>query len=63
MSVLTCTERRHRGWLIEQNWLGEWEATHPAFDPDNAHENRVVYGRSVPAVEEAIDEFILGNGE
>tara|TARA_R100001143_G_scaffold58421_2_gene56292 strand:+ start:4733 stop:4957 length:225 start_codon:yes stop_codon:yes gene_type:complete len=23
---------RYRGWLIEQNWLGIWEATHPNFD-------------------------------
>ncbi|HEX8413389.1 MAG TPA: hypothetical protein VF637_05820 [Sphingomicrobium sp.] len=22
----------HRGWLIEQNWLNQWEATGPDFD-------------------------------
>lgn len=22
----------HRGWTIEQNWLGMWEATGPDFD-------------------------------
>lgn len=27
----------HRGWLIEQNWLGQWEATHPDYDPTPVH--------------------------
>ena len=23
----------HRGWLIQENWAGAYEATHPDFDP------------------------------
>lgn len=30
---MTCPlSDTYRGWLIEQNWLGKWEATGPNFD-------------------------------
>jgi hypothetical protein len=53
----------HRGWLIEQNWLGEWEATHPDFDPtpvyldDGPSDNRYVTAKTRADVIEAIDDW------
>ncbi len=60
-------EIRHRGWLIEKNWLGQWEATHPDFDPTPLHlydgpsDNRYVYGRTLDEVKTEIDEWIEEN--
>lgn len=52
---------RHREWLIEQNWLGEWCATHPDYDPtpvylyDGPSDSRVVYGKTRDEVIEEIN--------
>lgn len=27
----------HKGWLIEQDWIGRYVATHPDFDPPLPH--------------------------
>jgi hypothetical protein len=57
----------HRGWLIEENWLGEWEATHPNYDPTPVHlydiggDDRSVTGKTREAVIEEIDEWFLEN--
>lgn len=54
----------HKGWLIEQNWLGQWQATHPDFDPtpmyadDGPSDNRYVIGRTRAEVVEEIDLWI-----
>lgn len=59
----------HKGWLIEQNWLGMWEATHPDFDPtpmyanDGPSDNRYVTAATRAEVIEEIEEWILENGE
>lgn len=58
------TRDTHRGWLIEQNWLGEWEATHPDFDPTPVHlydgpsDNRSVTAKTRDGVIEEIDTWI-----
>lgn len=60
---------KYRGWLIEQNWLGEWEATHPDYDQtpqyayDGPSDNRHVSAKTKALVFEEIDEWILENGE
>jgi hypothetical protein len=62
----TCGE--YRGWLVELNWLGEWEATHPDFDPTPLHlddgpsDNRHVAAREWDDLKEAVDEWILEHG-
>lgn len=55
------TPDTHRNWLIEQNWLGQWEATHPDFD--GPEDNRYVHGRTRDEVIEEIDFWIEENGE
>ena len=48
----TVQRDTHRGWLIEQNWLNQWEATHPDYDPtpvylyDGPSDNRYVTGKT-----------------
>lgn len=65
----TPTPDTHRNWLIEQNWLGQWEATHPDFDPtpqflyDGPSDNRYVTARTRNEVIEEIDLWIEENGE
>jgi len=55
------TKERHRGWLIEENWLGWWEATHPDFDgPDDS---RSFVEPTRAALFEEIDNWILENGK
>lgn len=57
----------HRGWLIEQNWLGQWEATHPDYDPtpfnlyDGPSDNRFATGKTRDEVIEEIDIWIEEN--
>jgi hypothetical protein len=50
----------HRGWLIEENWLHQWEATHPGFD--GPEDSRSVTGKTRTEVLEAIDEWIAEHG-
>ena len=56
-------DRTHRGWLIELNWLNEWEATHPDFDPtptylyDGPSDNRIVRAKTLPELREEIDAW------
>lgn len=57
----------YRGWLIEQNWLHEWEATHPDFDPtpvyadDGPSDNRYVTAKTIPELHAEIDFWIEEN--
>lgn len=61
MSVAKQTYRR---WLIEMNWLGQWEATHPNYDasyegPEDgwvASPNMSASARTLPELYEEIDE-------
>lgn len=53
------TPDTHRNWLIEQNWLGQWEATHPDFD--GLEDNRYVRGRTRDEVIEEIENWIEEN--
>lgn len=59
----------YRGWTIEQNWLGEWEATHPDYDPTPMHlddgpsDSRWVAAKTREEVVAEIDEWILENGK
>lgn len=61
------TTDTHKGWLIEQNWLGQWEATHPDYDPTPMHlydppgDNRSVTAGSRDEVIEEIDFWIDEN--
>jgi hypothetical protein len=54
----------YRGWRVEQNWLGEYEATHPDFDPTPVHlydgpsDNRSVTAKTRGDVCEEIDAWI-----
>lgn len=54
----------YRGWLIEQNWLGGWEATHPDFDPtpvnlyDGPSDNRFVRSNTREDLITEIDAWI-----
>lgn len=56
---MTPEKDTHRSWLIEQNWLGQWEATHPDFD--GLEDNRYVRGRTRDEVIEEIDFWIEEN--
>ena len=59
----------HRGWRIEQNWLGEWEATHPDFDPtpvyadDGPSDDRHVSAKTRPGVIDEIDTWLWFEGQ
>lgn len=55
------SEERYRGWLIEENWFGQWEATHPDFD--GPEDSRSVTAKTRGEVVDEIDEWILGNGK
>ena len=63
----TVQRDTHRGWLIEQNWLNQWEATHPDYDPkpvylyDGPSDNRYVTGKTRDEVIEEIDVWIEEN--
>lgn len=65
--AVATPEDRHRDWLIEQNWLGEWEATHPDFDPTPVHlydgpsDSRHVSAKTRDGVIEEIDFWIEEN--
>lgn len=69
MTIQTTRPARdtHRDWLIEQNWLGEWEATHPDYDPtpqflyDGPSDNRAVFAKTREGVIEEIDLWIEEN--
>ncbi len=56
---MTPEKDTHRNWLIEQNWLGQWEATHPDFD--GLEDNRYVRGRTRDEVIEEIENWIEEN--
>ncbi len=55
---------RHRGWLVEQNYLGTFEATHPDFDPTPVHlydgqsDNRAVFAETLEELADEIDAWI-----
>lgn len=34
---MLVADDKHKGWLIEQNWIGHYEATHPDYDPTPVH--------------------------
>lgn len=63
------THDTYRGWLIEQNWLGEFEATHPDFDPAPVHlydgpsDNRWVSSKTRVGVIDEIDTWIEENDQ
>lgn len=46
----------HHGWSIEENWLHEWEATHPDFD--GPEDGRYVTAKTRAGVIEEIDTWI-----
>jgi len=48
----------YRGWLVGRDFLHNWQAQHPSFDPDNANDNRVVTGRFHAEVTDAVDTWI-----
>lgn len=56
---MTPEKDTHRNWLIDQNWLGQWEATHPVFD--GLEDNRYVRGRTRDEVIEEIENWIEEN--
>ncbi len=56
---MTPGKDTHRNWLIDQNWLGQWEATHPDFDGPS--DNRYVTGRTRDEVIEEIENWIEEN--
>jgi hypothetical protein len=53
------TKDTHRGWLIEEDWLHGWEATHPGFD--GPEDNRYVTGKTRADVIAEIDEWFEEN--
>lgn len=59
----------YRGWLIQQSWVGDWEATHPDFDPTPLHlydgpsDNRFVTAKTRDGVIEEIDFWIEENAD
>ncbi len=64
------TKDLHRGWLIEQNWLNQWEATGPDFDAsyEGEEDGWVSNGQSVTAITRAevieeIDAWIEEHAE
>lgn len=57
--IIAREDERYRGWLIEENWLHEWEATHPSFD--GPEDNRYVIAKTRAAVIEEIDTWIEGH--
>lgn len=63
----TVQKDRYRGWLIEQSWIGDWEATHPDYDPtpvylyDGPSDNRHVSAKTREGVIEEIDIWIEEN--
>ena len=60
---------RHREWLIEQNWLNQWEATHPDYDPTPLHlydgpsDSRHVTANTRADLIVEIDEWIGEHGD